>query len=82
MRAWEPKTILLTEVYVEDCYFYTKQIDSKTFVVPMCLECGDKYPNLGWFWEGSQRGYGPFLFKCEKCDKIIYEHKEDLDETK
>lgn len=40
----------------------------------LCIECHDeKHPNLGWLWTGSIRGYGPFLYKCSECEKIIHD---------
>lgn len=62
---------------MEDCYFYTTKKNGELYVVPLCIRCHDEiYPDLGWFWEGSKIGYGPYLFECEKCGKIIYEYKE------
>lgn len=66
---------------MEDCYFYTTKKEDELFVVPLCVECHDKsYPELGWFWLGSVRGYGPYLFRCDKCSKIIYEYKEECED--
>jgi hypothetical protein len=68
---------------MEDCYFYTTRRDKQTFVDCLCVECHQtKFPELGWFWQGSVQGYGPFLFKCSKCEKVIYEHDNEDQETK
>ncbi len=61
---------------LENCYFYTTKKDNDTYVVALCMECRKNNKELGWFWEGSVKGYGPFVFKCEKCEKLIYEPEE------
>jgi len=63
----------------QDCYFYINTKLNK--VRPVCLPCYDKMRDTpdevkGWFWEGSNKGYGPFLFKCDFCEKVIHEEKE------
>lgn len=45
----------------------------ETFCVPCYLETGR---DDGWFWEGSKRGYGPFMFKCDICETIIHKPEE------
>ena len=64
---------------VQDCYFF---ITEKKIVSPLCVPCHrTKYPSLGWFWEGSRKGYGPWLFKCSKCGTVIHDPEtteEDL----
>jgi len=60
-----------------DCFFYTEEslpLEQQKIKV-MCVECKKKNPDLGWFWEGSRLGYGPFVFVCSKCGTIISEPK-------
>jgi len=60
----------------KDCFFF---IDGES--VPeeerrmrcVCAKCVmDKKIDGGWFWEGSKRGYGKYVYKCESCGEIIY----------
>jgi hypothetical protein len=62
----------------EDCYFFIDANENipelEKTVSTLCVECHDKYyPEIGWFWKGSQEGYGPFTYSCFKCQKIIYQ---------
>lgn len=56
-----------------DCYFYIDADlpEDQQKVNPLCLECHKNYPDLGWFWEGSKMGYGPYDFICSKCGHVI-----------
>jgi len=38
----------------------------------------EQFPDTGWFYRGSEEGYGDFDFICDECGKII--HKADLEE--
>lgn len=58
----------------QDCYLWIDESvpeDERTMNV-LCMECSKKFPGLGWFWEGSRLGYGPFEFACEKCGHIVH----------
>lgn len=62
---------------LEDCYFWINTAvpaDERTMAV-MCVECHEKNP-VGWFWQGSKRGYGPFEYICELCGKLIYKPEQ------
>lgn len=64
----------------ENCYFYTDctlPVSEQTIQV-MCVNCHVKNPDLGWFWEGSKMGYGPFDFICNVCGYVI--HKERIED--
>lgn len=58
----------------EDCYFYidANLPEDQQKVSPMCQECHKNFPDLGWLWEGSKMGYGPFDFICSKCGHVIF----------
>lgn len=58
----------------QDCYLWIDESvpeDERTMNV-LCMECSKKFPGLGWFWEGSRLGYGPFEFTCNKCGHIVH----------
>lgn len=60
---------------MEDCYFWIDQSvpEDEQKMNVLCVECHDeKRPELGWFWEGSTKGYGPFDFICEICGRTIH----------
>ncbi len=59
----------------QDCYFYIDETlsESERKVCTLCMECSKKFPGLGWFWEGSRLGYGPFDFLCEKCGNYVHQ---------
>lgn len=60
---------------MNDCYFWidNKIAENEQIMNMMCLDCHqDKHPELGWYWEGSKKGYGPFEYKCDICGKIIH----------
>jgi hypothetical protein len=61
----------------EDCYIWIDETipeDDRTMNI-CCEQCHLKYPGLGWFWEGSKLGYGPFEFICNKCGRTVYDPK-------
>ena len=60
--------------HIEDCYFFVSvdNLEEKKMAV-LCVDCKHKdYPDVGWYWEGSRLGYGPFNYICCKCNKVIY----------
>lgn len=57
----------------QNCYFYIDEavpIDEQVMSC-MCVSCHDKNP-LGWFWEGSKHGYGPYDLDCDICGSCIH----------
>ena len=69
----------------ENCFFYvdeSKSPEDRTMCV-MCVACHDKDPEVGWFWEGSRLGYGPFDFVCDRCGNVIHQlQKGEANEAK
>lgn len=67
----------------ESCYFF---IDAEAPVEEQhmlvhCVKCHDEhFPQQGTFWEGAN-GYGPFVFKCDYCGKIIHQPNEENTNT-
>ena len=60
---------------LNDCYFFIdcRVSEEKRCMSVMCVECHDqKYPEMGWFWPGSQKGYGPFQYVCSICGKVVH----------
>lgn len=60
----------------ENCWFWLDKNlpESEQKINVLCQKCHDtNFPNLGWFWEGSRFGYGPFNFICGKCGHVIYQ---------
>lgn len=65
----------------EDCYFYIDMEqdvpDEQRTVSPLCVTCrNEKFRDVGWFWSGSN-GYGPWVYKCKICKKIIHEPNQE-----
>lgn len=61
----------------KNCYFYTHKDGNDLKVAALCTKCHDeRFPDLGWFWNGYLRGYGPYLFACAKCGDVIYRPEE------
>jgi len=65
-----------------DCFiFVEKDEDTESedgYIRFMCIDCHEKnYSKLGWFYKGSEQGYGPWKYSCCKCDEIIHQHKEE-----
>lgn len=59
----------------EDCYFWIDQSvpeEEQTMNV-LCVDCHQNSPEVGWLWEGSKKGYGPYDFICDNCKKVIHE---------
>lgn len=56
----------------EDCYLWAdeKLPEEQRTINVVCMECHKKNPTLGWFWEGSRLGYGPFDFICACGHKV------------
>jgi hypothetical protein len=68
----------------ENCYFWLDASlpqEQQIFNV-MCEKCHEKNPNVGWFWEGSEKGYGPFDFVCKTCGHVVYSPNEKNEENK
>lgn len=64
----------------EDCYFFVdmdKDVpDEQRTMSVLCVPCHDQhYPQAGWFWPGSENGYGPWEYKCCVCGKNVNERK-------
>jgi hypothetical protein len=64
----------------EDCYFFVDETIPEDIrpISALCLSCYEKR-KLGWFWEGSKRGYYIYDINCSECGKEIYkiERKHD-----
>jgi hypothetical protein len=63
----------------KDCIFYIdKEEPAETRKIHVrCIKCAEDEPKDGmWFWYGSKKGYGPFLFQCERCEIIIHKPEE------
>jgi hypothetical protein len=60
----------------KDCYFWIDNTlpEDERMLNILCKECHKQHyaEDFGWFWEGSVKGYGPFDYKCGKCEKIIH----------
>lgn len=65
----------------ESCYFWIdiSLPEDEQYMGVLCTECFDKYKQ-GWFWDGS-KGYGPFDYICDKCNKIIHKGSENVGQT-
>jgi hypothetical protein len=57
----------------EDCYFFIDESIPEDIrpISALCLLCY-KEKQVGWFWEGSKRGYYKYNINCSKCGKEIY----------
>jgi hypothetical protein len=64
----------------ENCWFYMDETvpEEEQTINVLCCDCHEKFPTLGWFWEGSKRGYGPFDFICEKCGHKVHEKPKEI----
>lgn len=58
----------------QDCYFFfdaekNKDIPEEQHRLSiLCVPCRDQYnPGVGWFWNGSREGYGPWNYICCRC---------------
>jgi hypothetical protein len=60
---------------IHDCYWFVKEDNQNSYIVACCVACGQRY-NLGWFWEGTTKGYGDYDLSCELCKKSIYKKPE------
>ena len=62
----------------EDCYWYVnKNASGEEFMKAMCLRCHEKNNDAGWFWQGSNLGYGDYDLQCNICNHIIYQRKNE-----
>jgi len=65
----------------ENCYFFVDGSvpEDEQKMAALCEACHDKYhQELGWFWPGASKGYGPYDIICTFCKKVI--HKADKKE--
>lgn len=64
---------------MENCYFL---INEKKEINVLCEKCKvEKFPENGWFWEGSKFGYGPFDFICHVCNHIIHKGEKEIEKN-
>jgi hypothetical protein len=59
---------------VKDCYYYL----NKNTIKPLCVKCHAKIKR-GWYWPGSQEGYGDIDIKCSICGEDIYRKGTDAE---
>ena len=69
----------------KDCYFLVDPDpnvpEKEKTIKAMCVECRDKHmPDAGWFYPGSKEGFGPYDYKCYKCEEFIHKDEEDDEE--
>ena len=68
----------------EDCYFFVDPqipLEDQCMSI-LCISCHDKdMPDTGWFYKGSEEGYGPFDYQCCKCGKCVYRPSFDEEES-
>lgn len=67
---------------MEDCYIFieTEKDTNKEAIRILCVDCHAKLEKkIGWFYEGSLKGYGPWPFICGKCSHVIHDFKEPND---
>ena len=60
----------------EDCYFFAdyRLPEEERTMAAMCVACHDKdHEDLGWFWPGASKGYGPYDIICTFCKKVIHQ---------
>jgi len=64
----------------ENSYWFVDQdrpIEEQTMAA-MCEKCHDEdHPDLGWFWPGASKGYGPYDIICLFCKKVIHQGKKE-----
>jgi hypothetical protein len=72
-----PKVFMSNDQQKEDCYFYTDSSLPKNEqeINIMCMNCHRKNQTIGWFWEGSKLGYGPYDFICKKCGHEVHKKR-------
>lgn len=56
----------------EDCYWYVddRVQKKKQKMQALCTEC-HKTHDFGWFWQGSELGYGDYDLACSICNKVL-----------
>lgn len=60
----------------KDCFFYTLKNNEDVIVTQICIDCKAKNhseEDFGWFWEGSEKGYGDWVYLCRECQCIIHD---------
>jgi hypothetical protein len=64
---------------VEDCFFFidysVPETEQKMSV--LCIDCQSIFKIEAWLYRGTENGYGPFDYKCCKCDKLIHSKEEE-----
>jgi len=63
---------------LNDCYFYfeNEQPSDDDHIKIMCMECRTKcQSDIGWFWQGSIKGYAPYDFICDTCGFAVHKQK-------
>jgi len=61
-----------------DCYWFASEKEGK--MCAMCVNC-HKEKKFGWFWPGSEVGYGDYDLQCEICKHPIYQRELNEAET-
>lgn len=53
----------------EDSFWY---LDESGSIKAMCIPCHENN-NYGWYWNGSETGYGNYDLNCSICGKVIHQ---------
>lgn len=64
----------------KDCYFFLdiSVPERERKMLAICVDCQKEFgPENGWFYSGSESGYGPWNIKCCKCGCLIHEIGEE-----
>jgi hypothetical protein len=54
-----------------DCYWYVDE----DRILALCVSCAQQL-NKGWFWKGSELGYGNYNLQCNNYGSLIHKNEE------
>ena len=52
----------------KNCHWY---VDKNGKMLATCIDCVKK-DQKGWFWEGSELGFGDYDLQCSTCGEHIH----------
>jgi hypothetical protein len=67
-----------------DCYFFidANVPEEERKILCLHVKCRDENcPDMGWFYEGSKEGYGPWDFICHFCGGFIHKAESNDEES-
>lgn len=55
----------------QDCFWFLEGEGEEAMIRALCVQCAEE-TQKGWFWKGSELGYGDYDLFCSRCQAKIH----------